>query len=50
MPDPDFYRQCLMDSFNELLAGAEQRSKKPVKKAVKKAPKAKAKAKAKGAK
>jgi diacylglycerol O-acyltransferase len=47
MPDPDFYRQCLMDSFNELLAGAEQRSNKPVKKVIKKAPKAKAKAKAK---
>jgi hypothetical protein len=22
MPDPDFYRQCLQDSFDELLAAA----------------------------
>ncbi|MFT5710890.1 MAG: diacylglycerol O-acyltransferase [Halioglobus sp.] len=43
MPDPDFYRQCLLDSFTELLAGAQKRSKKPGKKT----PKAKAKAKAK---
>jgi len=28
MPDPDFYRQCLLDSFNELLAGAQKRSKR----------------------
>jgi diacylglycerol O-acyltransferase len=35
MPDPDFYRQCLLDSFNELLAGAQKTSKKPSKKTTK---------------
>lgn len=35
MPDPDFYRQCLLDSFNELLAGARKQSKKPSRKTAK---------------
>lgn len=50
MPDPDFYRQCLLDSFNELLAGAQQRSKKPSKRKPKVKVKAKVKAKAKARK
>jgi diacylglycerol O-acyltransferase len=50
MPDPDFYRQCLLDSFNELLAGTQQRSKKPSRKTPKAKAKAKAKTKAKGKK
>ena len=33
MPDPDFYRQCLQESVDELIAGAEKLStKKPGKK------------------
>jgi hypothetical protein len=27
MPDPDFYRQCLQESFDELLSAANSRTK-----------------------
>lgn len=45
MPDPAFYRQCLQESFEELLAGAEDKAsvKKP-RKAARKAPRKKKKA------
>ncbi len=39
MPDPDFYRQCLLDSFNDLKAGTEKltaKTAKPTKKAARK--------------
>ena len=40
MPDPDFYRQCLLDSFNDLKAGTEKlttKKAKPKKKVTRKA-------------
>jgi diacylglycerol O-acyltransferase len=46
MPDPEFYRQCLLQSFEELLASANEKPKKKAS-AAKQKPKAKIKAKAK---
>ena len=51
MPDPEFYTECLQDSFDELLAASKTvaakpvSTKKPVQKPAKKANSAKTKAK-----
>jgi len=45
MPDPEFYRQCLQDSFEELLAATVESAPVRRKTARKKAPAKKAKAK-----
>lgn len=40
MPDPDFYKQCLLESFADSLAAATQGTKKPAKRRKRKARKA----------